>query len=211
MNRVIRQYGKRTVIYITGMLFVSLGIVLCVKCRLGISPVSSVPYVLSCILPVSFGTLTMLFHLANTIASYIMERQWMNRKVFLQVPIAFLFGIMIDFLKRWLNVQVANWWLCVLLLVMSIVFTAFGMLLMIETDLIQNPPDGCVRLLSERTGIQLGRVKIIYDFGMTALSAVISLLCLKRIEGLGVATVLSAFFVGKVLTWMKRKITIGKI
>ena len=55
----------RLMIYLAGIFMVSLGIVLCKKSELGISPISSVPYVLEYIVPVSFGTLTMFFHLAN--------------------------------------------------------------------------------------------------------------------------------------------------
>ena len=37
---------KRVFIYLLGIFFVSLGIVLCKKCNLGISPISSITFVL---------------------------------------------------------------------------------------------------------------------------------------------------------------------
>lgn len=50
----------RSGVYFAGLLSVSLGIVLCVKCGYGISPISSVPYALEFVVPLSFGTLSWL-------------------------------------------------------------------------------------------------------------------------------------------------------
>ena len=87
---------KRTGIYIVGIIFVSLGIVLCKKCGMGISPISSIPYVLTYILPLSFGVLTTCFHFVNIILQMFFSKKWIDAKLWLQVPLAFVFGWVID-------------------------------------------------------------------------------------------------------------------
>lgn len=199
----------RLCIYFAGMWIVSAGIVMCVKCGLGISPVSSVPYVLSFATPFTFGTLTMLFHLANILLQYILERRWINIKVFLQIPVAFLFGWIIDFLKTLLSFEAPNMTFQILFLLISIFLTALGMVFMINMKLVQNPPDGTVRLISSLLGKEMGNIKIIYDILMTMISIVLSILLLGEIKGFGIATILSAIFVGKTLSLLQR--SIGKL
>lgn len=193
----------RLCIYFIGLLSVSLGIVLCVKCEFGISPISSIPYVLKFVVPLSFGTLTMLFHLINSLTQYILERRLLNIKIFLQVPVAIVFGVVIDWWEAVIQFATPNLPLQCACLVLSVFFTALGMVLMINMKLVQNPPDGTVRLVSSLTKIEMGKIKIIYDVSCVVLSLLLGLLLLHRIEGFGIATIISAIFVGRTLSWLQ--------
>ncbi len=193
----------RIVIYLSGILMVSLGIVLCKKSNLGISPVSSIPFVLESVTPYSFGTWTMLFHLGNIALQLVLTKKLLDVRIWLQVPVAFLFGTVIDVLQGAIRfdgtVPVFQW----AALVFSAFFTALGMVCMITMDLIQNPPDGLVRRLSVMTGKELGQVKIGYDAGCVIVSACLSLALAGGVKGMGPGTVVSAVFVGKMVTWMR--------
>ncbi len=118
---IVQKNVYRLGIYIIGMIFVSLGIVLCVKCELGVSPISSIPYVLGYLTPLTFGTLTMVFHFLNSIVQYILEKRLFNVKVLLQIPVAFLFGVIIDFFKNIMSFQAENLIFKILLMIMSII------------------------------------------------------------------------------------------
>lgn len=200
MQKVIYRLG----IYITGIILVSLGIVLCVKCELGVSPISSVPYVLGYVTPLTFGTLTMLFHFCNSMIQYVLEKKLVNIKVLLQVPVALLFGIIIDFFKSMMSFNVENLMFKILLMIMSIVFTALGMHLMLSMQLVQNPPDGTVNILAGLLNKNIGTVKIFYDILMVAISVILGFIFLHGLKGFGIATIFSAVFVGKTLTLMKK-------
>lgn len=196
----------RSGIYIIGMILVSFGIVLCVKCELGISPISSVPYVLGYLTPLTFGTLTMLFHFCNSIIQYILEKKLINVKVLLQIPVAFLFGIIIDFFKNIMSFNAENLIFKIFLMVMSIIFTALGMHFMLAMKLVQNPPDGTVNILAHLLNKNIGTVKVCYDILMVIISAILGIVFLHCLKGFGIATIFSAVFVGKTLTWMKKYI-----
>lgn len=173
------------------------------KSNLGISPISSIPYVLEGTLPCTFGTLTMMFHMANIILQMIVVKKIRDIKILLQVPVAFLFGQIIDFLQRVVVFDETILVYQVAALVFSIIFTALGMVCMINMNLVQNPPDGFVRQLGQRIHVELGKVKIYYDISCVVISAALGFLCLHRIKGIGIATLVSAVFVGKTVTWIK--------
>ena len=193
----------RLLIYFGGVVSVSLGIVFCKKCGLGISPISSIPFVLEDILPLSFGMLTMLFHFVNTALQLILRKKLLDIKILLQTVLAMLFGFIIDFFNELVNVNTSVLAWQVIALGLSILFTAFGMLLMLHADLIQNPPDGTVKTISKITGRKIGTVKIIYDWTCVGISVAIGFIFLHKLKGFGVATVASAFLVGRTLTWMQ--------
>ncbi|MGM9537650.1 MAG: YitT family protein [Candidatus Onthomonas sp.] len=198
----------RIIIYLLGIFLVSLGIVLCKKCNLGISPISSIPYVLEDVVPLTFGNLTTLFHFANIALQMLLARKLLDPKLWLQVPLAFAFGWVIDWISGWVSFDgtVLAWQILALLL--SVLFTALGMVCMISMDLIQNPPDGFVHQLSARLGRDLGTVKVCYDVSCVVISVVLGLLFLHTVKGFGVATIVSAIFVGKTVTWLKKLISL---
>lgn len=195
---------KRTAIYMLGLVLVSLGIVLCKKCGLGISPISSIPYVLEEVVPVSFGTLTMGFHLANILLQLLLTGEMgKNVRILLQIPVAFLFGQVIDILQKLIQFDEGRILNQGIALALSVFFTALGMVLMLRMDLVQNPPDGLVKLISQKSGRELGQVKIIYDIVCVAISAAAGLAFLGKVKGMGIGTVVSAVFVGRTVTWLK--------
>lgn len=195
---------KRLAIYLVGMVLVSLGIVLCAKCNLGISPISSVPFVLDELLPLSFGQLTMLFHLLNTGIQLALLGKLRDVKTLLQVPVALLFSVIIDFFKAVVVFDNSFLPFQLLSLALSVLFTAFGMVCMIRMALVQNPPDGTVRLISARTGLEFGKTKILYDIANVVLSVSVGLIFLGKPYGFGVATVVSAVLVGRTVSWLNR-------
>ena len=192
----------RILIYCLGLMVVSLGIVLCKKSALGISPISTVPYALEQALPLSFGQLTMCFHFVNTAIQLAMNREKKNIwKLLMQVPVAFAFSVVIDWFGEIIRIDssVLGWQLASLIL--SVPVAALGLLMMVHMDLFQNPPDGTIKAISRRSGKELGTVKNLYDCACVLLSVVISLALYRRIVGFGVATVVSALGVGRFVRW----------
>lgn len=200
------MWVKRIGIYILGMITVSTGIVLCSLCDWGISPVSSWPYIMTSIVPLSFGTFTMIFHIINILAQYIMERKLVNVMVWLQVPVALILGILIDRIKALIHFDATVVTNQIIALALSVFLTALGMVFMIDMDLIRNPPDGCVKVLSRVTGIEVGNMKLIYDFVMLISSNLTGYLMLGNFRGFGIATIVSAVFVGKIFTLAQKLI-----
>lgn len=192
-------------IYIAGIWIVSLGIVLCKKCGFGISPISCIPFVLEKIVPLSFGMLTMIFHLVNTFLQAVLKKS-LDIKLLLQIPVAFLFGWVIDLLQQCLTIPSDQVLLRVLALVFSVFFTALGMVCMVGMNLVQNPPDGTVKSISARYHKDFGKVKIGYDLTCVIIAVALGLIFLHRPAGIGIATLVSAIFVGRTVSWLRGKV-----
>lgn len=191
---------KRLGIYFLGMVSVSLGIVLCAQCGLGISPISSIPFVIKEFTPLTFGSLTMLFHLVNISLQMVFMKKISDIKVLLQVPVAFMFGWQIDLIRSFITIDQSNLMMKIVALLLSIFFTAFGMVLMVNMNLIQNPPDGFVKISAEVFKKEFGNVKIVYDICCVLISVAIGMIVLHKPFGMGIATLASALFVGRLVT-----------
>lgn len=65
LHKKIREenYAIRFLVYIVGLFIMTLGISLSVKSNLGVSPVSSIPYTITCITGLEMGKATILFHI----------------------------------------------------------------------------------------------------------------------------------------------------
>lgn len=65
LNEIIKSenYFTRITIYILGLFIMTLGISMSVKSDLGLSPVSSIPYTITCITGLKMGKATILFHI----------------------------------------------------------------------------------------------------------------------------------------------------
>ena len=48
--------------YVIGLLIMTLGVAISVKSNLGVSPVSSIPYTITCVVGLEMGKATILFH-----------------------------------------------------------------------------------------------------------------------------------------------------
>ena len=75
--------------------------------------------------------------------------------------------------------------------------------LMLSMKLVQNPPDGTVKLIANLLNKNVGTVKVAYDVIMVIFSVILSGIGLHKIIGFGIATICSALFVGRTLTLLQ--------
>nr|WP_304353159.1 DUF6198 family protein [Brachyspira innocens] len=87
---------ERTIILLIGLYIMSLGIAFSIKASLGTSPISSVPYVTSCISGLSVGETTIIINLVFILTQILLLRKKYNPLQLFQIPALILFGIMID-------------------------------------------------------------------------------------------------------------------
>src|SRR5574344_874431 len=96
------QFSLRFFILLLGLMCMACGVVLSIRSDLGTSPISSLPYVYSFIVPLSVGTLTILMHVLMIITQQILLGQDFTWTRWLQLPIGIIFGLGIDLLM-WLT------------------------------------------------------------------------------------------------------------
>ena len=203
MTPTPRYLTRRYTLIVLGLFLMGLGIAFTVRADLGTSPISSVPYLLSLLLPLSFGAFTFIMALFYVAAQVLIYGKGFPKTQYFQLAVSPIFGFFID-LAMWLTrfVQAESYLMRILILILGCFLTAVGIYLQLLPAVIINPGEGIVRALTWKSKQPFGRVKIIFDFTLMAIALVISLIFFRTLVGLREGTLVSAFLVG----WFTRRI-----
>lgn len=198
------RLAARLGIYCLGLLVLAFGIALSVNCGLGVSPVSSLPYVVSQILSISLGTCTILVY-----ALYVLLQMLLSRKfqptLLLQLVFSTIFGYFVDGAKFVLGDFCLPGYLGRLaMLAASIVLIGFSLVLYIDVQIAPMPAEGLVGCIAERTGKPFSKMKTAFDCTSVAAAIVLSLLFLGRLDGIREGTILTALLAGRMMGFLRK-------
>ena len=183
--------------FAAGVMVAGFGVALSTQAGLGATSISSVPWVLTFVTPLSYGTLTLIINVFFVLAQVAILRRRFPLFQFLQIPATALFGLCID-LGMWLSRPFVTevYVLQVAMLVVGAAVLAVGILLQVRSEFLCIPGDALVKVASREFGLPLSRLKITLDGLLTLVAIVMSALSLGRIEGVREGTILSVFLVG---------------
>ncbi|WP_419657562.1 DUF6198 family protein [Desulfosarcina variabilis] len=91
---------QRTLLFVGGLFIMAVGVDLSVKANLGVSPISSVPYVYSLRFPLTLGQTTIILYVLLIVLQILLlqkEYQWIQ---LVQIPVVLLFGWFIKFREQ---------------------------------------------------------------------------------------------------------------
>lgn len=188
---------KRVLLFILGIALAGFGVALTARASLGTSPISSLPYVLTFLTPLTFGTVSFLMNALFVAAQWAILGKKFQKRQLLQIPAVALFGVFIDvgyFLAKFFVPE--TFALQVLQLIVGCALLAIGIFFEVVADVLYLPGDGIVKAVNIVTKTSFGPIKISFDFVLAASAFVVSVLCLRRLEGLGLGTLIAVFLVG---------------
>lgn len=90
------KFVKRIVIYLAGLFFVALGVAFSVNSNLGVSPVNSLPYVVSRILGKDLGTCVTVIFIGYILIQILLLRKAFRPLDLAQILCSFAFGYFVD-------------------------------------------------------------------------------------------------------------------
>ncbi len=179
----------------------TVGIALSVKSNLGVSPVSSIPYTMTCVWGIEMGKATIIFHAVLVLLQVLLLRRHFKVKNLLQIAIGIVFGYFTtfcnycaSFLPTTDNIAVR-----VAMMLLSTVFVAVGIFLYVPADIMPLAGEGIMQAVSSITKIQFSKVKIGFDITMVVISLSVCLIILHSLGSVGAGTVISAVLVGTIL------------
>ena len=91
-----------------------------------------------------------------------------------------------------------------LLLLISCVVVAFGVLLEIQTEVVYLPPDGLIVAISKALKKEFGKVKPYIDTSMVIIAATLSVVFLGYLIGVREGTIISALIIGPIVRVLKK-------
>ena len=198
---------RRYLLFVASLFINAFGIAFITKALLGTSPITSVTYVLSLFTPFTMGIWTILLNLLFVVLEpFLMTRRELKadlRMYLLQIPIAFCFGLFIDFsmfMLFWL--EPSAYVMKVTVLLVGCVILALGIALEVKANAAMMAGEYFVKTITRRFHGEFGYVKLgfdITDITLLTIACILSLVFLSDIQGVREGTVVSALLVGPIV------------
>ncbi len=194
----MKHLKTRIPMYFIGLFVMTIGIALSVKSNLGVSPVSSIPYTMTCVWGIEMGKATILFHIVLVLIQILLLRKKFKPVQLLQVLIGVVFGYFTTFCNYMVSFLPTpeNLGIRIVMVLASTVFVALGIFLYLPANLIPLAGEGCMQAISSVTHIEFSKVKIGFDCTMVLISAVTCLSLLHTLGSVGAGTIIAAVLVG---------------
>lgn len=198
----------RYVMLVFGLSLMSLGIAFSIRSDLGTTPISSLPYVLSELMPLTLGALMILMNLAFVALQALLLRKRFKPVQLLQIPVVVVFGLLND-AALWVvrDVSHSAYWQQWILVAIGIVLVGIGVAFQVKAQTTPLAGEGLILALSNELIRKFGvkrpflfsSVKIQFDTSLVLLSVVIALIFTGGLAGVREGTVAAALCVGFVV------------
>lgn len=188
-----RGYGLLAV----GLVIMAFGVAFSIRAGLGTSPISSLPYVVDLISPLTVGTATICMHVVFIALQILLLRRRYDPVQLMQLPVALVFGVLTD-LAVWVIRDVGSewyagrWGLCLV----GIFLVAVGVACEVTAGVVTLAGEGFVLAVCKVTGLPFGNMKVAFDVTLVATASLLSLFFLHRLEGVREGTAAAALLVG---------------
>ena len=196
-----KNIGKRIFIYVLGLFIIALGVSVSVKSNLGISPVNSIPYVVSLITGVEQGKcVTVIFCIFIGLQALILLKDF-KMKNLLQIICSTIFGYFVTTANKiTAGMPVcSNYGMQLLYLFVSMCLIAVGLFLFIRANLIGMPAEGLAGAIVQRFGVKFPNAKTGCDVAMVLVATGLSLIYFHELRGVREGTILAAIFIGQLM------------
>jgi uncharacterized membrane protein YczE len=208
------QFVIRVLVYCLGLMLLAFGVAISVNSNLGVSPVNSLPYVVSQILQVPMGTcVTVIFCGYIALQVLILGREFQPVNL-LQILFSTLFGYFVDFAKMVVgDFAIPTYFGRLLMMGVSIVLIALGVLLYMDAQLVPMPMEGLSSTVAKKLGKSFPTMKTVIDCVVVLTGLVLCFVFLGRLDGIREGTVITAVVTGKLVGILKKPISpiIGRI
>lgn len=202
------QMALRVGIYCFALLLIAFGVALSVNSNLGVSPVNSLPYVISRILNVQMGTcVTVIFCSYIALQALILGRDFHPVNL-LQIVFSTIFGYFVDFAKLVVgDFAIPTYFGQLAMLAMSIFLIALGVLLYMDVQLVPMPMEGLSDTVARKLGKPFPTMKTVIDCLVVLTGIVLCFLFFGKLDGIREGTILTAMLTGKLIAILKKPIS----
>ena len=167
----------------------SFGIALTTTSGLGTTPISSVPWTLTAITGLSFGTTTFLINLLFYLIEAVLLGKAMPKWNILQIPAVLVFGIFIDLGMAVAKlIEPTSWPAGLVMSLAGNLWLAVGIVLQVRSKTLVQPGRKA-----------FGSIKVFFDCFLVLSAAVLGFFVLNEVVGIREGTLISAVLVGSLV------------
>lgn len=207
LYRILLRY----LVFILGLFFLSVGVVLIVRSDLGTTPISSVNYVMSINTPPTLGAFTFILNMLLIIGQFWLIRGYSTKKdvieILLQIPFSLLFSLFIDF-NMYLTAGIApsSYLWSMALLLIGCLIQSIGVVLEIKPQVAMMSAEAFVKYASLRSNKEFGKIKVCFDVALVLIAVLLSLIFANRIDGVREGSLIAACLTGYIVTFLNRRV-----
>ena len=198
---------RRYALFIVGLLIASMGVAFSTKAGPGTSPVASLPYSVSLVSKaLSFGNWLNLLSVTQIgVQIALLRRKCKPLEIIIQTVLAFIYGFLTDFSCYLIRgIEVNSYHAQLVYMVLSCFVLAFGIWIQLKGGVAMLPGEAMNRAISEVSGKRYENIKIFFDIVYIALSAIICLVFLGKLEGVREGSIIAAAAVGSIIKLYNR-------
>lgn len=201
-----KKLAKKVLVYCLGLFTVALGVSFSVKSDLGVSPVNSIPYVISLFTGIEQGRCVTAIFICFIGLQFLISPKTFSVKNLLQIIGSTVFGYFVTAANQ-LTVGIpgcANYPMRLLYLLISMILIAIGVSLYMKPALLPLPAEGIMQALVDRFGIRFPNAKSGVDTTMVIVATVLSFLFFGKLNGVREGTIIAALGIGQLVkVWNK--------
>lgn len=202
------QFVIRVLVYCLGLLLLAFGVAVSVNSDLGVSPVNSLPYVISRILNAQLGTCVTAVFCTYILLQVILLRREFQLVNLLQILFSTVFGYFVDFAKWTIgDFALPGYVGRLAMLAVSILFIALGILLYMEAELVPMPMEGLTAAVAKKLGKPFPAMKTIVDCVVVGSGIVLCFVFLGGLDGIREGTVITAVVAGRVIAVLRKPLS----
>ena len=197
---------QRLTMYFLGLLIITCGIAISVKSNFGVTPVSSIPYTMTCVLGMEMGKATILFHSILVCVQMLILRKQFQWKNVLQIFVGIIFGYFTTFFNWGASFLPTpeNIVIRLLMMVGSTFCIALGLFFYVPTNLMPLAIEGTMATIAQAAKVEFSKVKIGFDCTMVVISLISCLIGIGGLGSVGIGTAFGAVFVGIIMGKLNR-------
>ena len=183
----------------------SFGVALSVISDQGTTPIACIPNVISYSSTFTLGVIVIIFNLFLIFLQVLILKSNFEKKQWLQVIVAIIFGYFIDLhLYILSSIIPTNYFWKWLLCIISCFIIGLGVYYEILSNAIILPGEGVSLAINKVTKFEFGKIKTAFDTTNVIIGGTLSLILYKKFKGIGLGTIFSGIVVGIIVGLYKK-------
>ena len=197
---------KRIGVYLLGLLILGCGIDLNTKTQLGVSPIISVAYNIAYLTHIPIGAMTFVYYVLLVIIQWVLLGNKFDYFQFFQIPASLVTSFFIQVFDGIIPIASSDS-ARLMMLILAIIITGIGASLTVGMKIVPNPADGLANVIGEKCHKGFGFGKNLFDCISIVISLIIGFVFTGGILGIGLGTVISMIFTGRVIAVLEISIS----
>ena len=202
----MKNLQVRILMYILGLFILTIGISISVKSDLGVSPLSSLPYTMTCVWGIEMGKATIIFHCLLVLLQAMLLGRKFKPINLLQVLAGIIFGYFTTFCNYLISFIPSpnNMVDQIMMALISTFFVAAGTFFYLPTNIMPLAGEGIVDTIAVVTKTEFSNIKIMFDSFLVLVSVIICFIVLHNLGSVGIGTLIAALLVGTEIGYLTK-------